>query len=57
MPGIYSLSASSEDEVVARNFIIDEKPDLIIDVVDASNFERNLYLYTRNYPSLGFLLS
>ncbi len=47
LPGIYSLSASSEDEVVARNFIIDEKPDLIIDVVDASNFERNLYLYTQ----------
>lgn len=47
LPGIYSLSASSEDEIVARNFIIDEKPDLIIDVVDASNFERNLYLYTQ----------
>ena len=47
LPGIYSLSASSEDEVVARNFIIEQKPDLIIDVVDASNFERNLYLYTQ----------
>lgn len=47
LPGIYSLSASSEDEIVARNFIIDEKPDLIIDVVDASNLERNLYLYTQ----------
>ncbi len=47
LPGIYSLSATSEDEIVARNFIIEEKPDLIIDVVDASNFERNLYLYTQ----------
>lgn len=47
LPGIYSLSASSQDEIVARNFIIDEKPDLIIDVVDSSNFERNFYLYTQ----------
>jgi ferrous iron transport protein B len=47
LPGIYSLSASSQDEIVARNFIIDERPDLIIDVVDSSNFERNFYLYTQ----------
>jgi ferrous iron transport protein B len=47
LPGIYRLSASSQDEIVARNFIIDEKPDLIIDVVDSSNFERNFYLYTQ----------
>jgi len=47
LPGTYSLSAQSEDEVVARDFIIKEKPDVIIDVIDASNLERNLYLYTQ----------
>jgi len=47
LPGIYSLSATSEDEIVARDFIIEEKPDLIVDVIDGSNFERNLYLYTQ----------
>ncbi len=44
LPGTYSLTAYSPDEVVARNFIIDEKPDVVVDVVDASNLERNLYL-------------
>ena len=44
LPGTYSLTAYSIEEVVARNFIIDEKPDVVIDVVDASNLERNLYL-------------
>lgn len=44
LPGIYSLTAYSLDEVVSRNFIIDEKPDVIIDVIDATNIERNLYL-------------
>ncbi len=44
LPGVYSLTAYSPDEVVARNFIIDEKPDAVIDIVDASNLERNLYL-------------
>lgn len=44
LPGAYSLSAYSEDELVARNYIIEEKPDLIINVVDSSNLERNLYL-------------
>ncbi len=47
LPGTYSLSAHSEDEVVVRDFIIKEKPDLVIDIVDASNLERNLYLYTQ----------
>jgi len=47
LPGIYGLSASSEDEVVARNVLIEEKPELIIDVVDSSNLERNLYLYAQ----------
>ena len=44
LPGIYSLTAYSLDEVVARDFIIDEKPDIIIDVLDSTNLERNLYL-------------
>jgi len=44
LPGIYSLSAGSPDEQVARNFILTEKPDLVINIVDASNLERNLYL-------------
>ena len=44
LPGIYSLTAYSIEEIVARNFIIEEKPDVVIDVIDASNIERNLYL-------------
>ena len=44
LPGTYSLSAYSLDELVARDFIIKERPDLVVDVVDAANLERNLYL-------------
>ncbi len=44
LPGIYSLSAYSPDEVVAREYIAVEKPDIVVDVADASNIERNLYL-------------
>ncbi len=44
LPGTYSLTAYSMEEVVARNFIIEEKPDVVVDVIDASNLERNLYL-------------
>ncbi|GHV28820.1 ferrous iron transport protein B [Spirochaetia bacterium] len=44
LPGIYSLTAYSIDEVVARDFILDEKPDVIVDVLDSTNLERNLYL-------------
>lgn len=44
LPGIYSLSPYSEEEIVSRNFILDEKPDCIINIVDATNIERNLYL-------------
>ncbi len=44
LPGIYSLSTSSLDEAIARDFILHEKPSLIINIVDASNIERNLYL-------------
>ncbi len=44
LPGIYSLSPFSQEEVISRNYIFDEKVDVIINVVDASNLERNLYL-------------
>lgn len=44
LPGIYSLSPYSMEEIVARNYIIEEKPDAIINIVDATNLERNLYL-------------
>ena len=44
LPGVYSLTAYSLDEVIARNYIVDEKPDVVVDVVDASSLERNLYL-------------
>lgn len=47
LPGTYSLTAYSLDERVARNHIIQERPDVVIDVVDASNLERNLYLTTQ----------
>jgi len=44
LPGVYSLTAYSPDEVVARNFILEGNPDVVVDIVDASNPERNLYL-------------
>ena len=44
LPGTYSLTAYSIEEVVTRNFIIDEKPDVVVDILDVSNIERNLYL-------------
>lgn len=44
LPGTYSLTAHSLDELVARNVIIDEKPDVVVNILDASNLERNLYL-------------
>ncbi|MDX9746800.1 MAG: ferrous iron transport protein B [Syntrophales bacterium] len=44
LPGTYSLTAYSDEERIARNYIIDEKPDVVVDVLDASNLERNLYL-------------
>ena len=44
LPGIYSLSASSEDEAIARDYLLSGEPDLVVDIVDASNIERNLFL-------------
>jgi len=46
LPGTYSLSAYSPEELITRNFILEENPDVIVDIVDASNLERNLYLFT-----------
>ncbi len=44
LPGIYSLTANAIDELIARNYIVEEHPDVVIDIVDATNLERNLYL-------------
>ena len=47
LPGIYSLSPYTLEEVVARNYLVGEKPDVILDIVDGTNIERNLYLTTQ----------
>lgn len=47
LPGTYSLSAYSIEEIVARDVLVDESPDLVVDVLDASNLQRNLYLTTQ----------
>lgn len=47
LPGIYSLSPYSPEELISRNYILDEKPDCVINIVDATNLERNLYLTTQ----------
>ena len=47
LPGIYSLSPYTLEEVVARNYLISERPDVILNIVDGTNLERNLYLTTQ----------
>lgn len=47
LPGIYSLSPYTSEEIISRNYILDEKPDCVINIVDATNLERNLYLTTQ----------
>jgi ferrous iron transport protein B len=47
LPGIYSLSPYTDEEIISRNYILEEKPDCIINIVDATNLERNLYLTTQ----------
>lgn len=47
LPGIYSLSPYTPEEVISRNFILNEKPDCVINVLDATNLERNLYMTTQ----------
>ncbi len=44
LPGIYSLSPYTPEEVIARDYLLGEKPDVIVNLVDATNIERNLYL-------------
>ena len=44
LPGIYSLTPYSSEEIVTRDFIIKEKPDVVLNIIDATNIERNLYL-------------
>lgn len=44
LPGTYSLTAYSPEEIIARDYIIQDKPDVVINVIDATNLERNLYL-------------
>lgn len=52
LPGTYSLTAYSLEEVVARNFVINERPDLVVDIVDASSLDRHLYLAVQ-FKELG----
>lgn len=47
LPGIYSLAPYSPEERIARNYLLDERPDAIINIIDGSNLERNLYLTTQ----------
>ena len=47
LPGIYSLSPYTPEEVVARRYLVEGRPDVILNIVDASNLERNLYLTTQ----------
>ena len=52
-PGIYSLSPYTLEEVVARNYLIQERPDAIFNIIDGTNLERNLYLTTQLTASLA----
>ncbi len=47
LPGIYSLSPYTLEEIIARDYLVDEKPDVVINIIDATNIERNLYLTTQ----------
>ena len=55
LPGTYSLTAYSAEELIARDYLIMEKPDVVVDIVDASNLDRNLYL-TIQFRELGIPL-
>ena len=52
LPGTYSLTAYSLEELVARNFLVSERPEVVINILDASNLERNLYL-TLQFMEMG----
>ncbi|MBP5216716.1 MAG: 50S ribosome-binding GTPase, partial [Bacilli bacterium] len=47
LPGIYSLSPYTPEEVISRNYVLESKPDVVINVIDATNLERNLYMTTQ----------
>lgn len=47
LPGIYSLSPYTPEEVVARNYLLNESPDVVLNIIDGTNIERNLYLTTQ----------
>ena len=53
LPGVYSLSPYSLEEVVSRNFLVNEKPDAVLNIIDGTNLERNLYL-TTSFWNWGF---
>ena len=55
LPGIYSLSPYTLEEVVSRNYLVNEKPDAILNIIDGTNIERNLYLTTQ-LVELGILV-
>ena len=55
LPGTYSLTAYSLEEIVARDFLVNERPDVVVDIVDASNLDRNLYLAVQ-FKELGIPL-
>ncbi|HQA63172.1 MAG TPA: FeoB small GTPase domain-containing protein, partial [Methanothrix sp.] len=44
LPGTYSLATQAKDELISRNYILEERPDVVVDIADATNLERNLYL-------------
>lgn len=46
LPGVYSLSPYTQEEVIARDYLLQERPDVLINIVDGTNLERNLYLTT-----------
>lgn len=52
LPGTYSLTAYSPEEIVARNILIQKRPQVVVDVVDATNLERNLYLGVQDRKSV-----
>ena len=52
LPGIYSLSPYTLEEVIARNYLVNERPDAIINIVDGTNIERNLFLTTQYWNSM-----
>ena len=56
LPGIYSLSPYTLEEVVSRDYLVKERPDAILNIVDGTNLERNLYLTTQQNSAFRWLL-